>query len=88
MGKARPLPFRVKVSSKGQVVIPKPLREACGIHEGSEVVMIAVEEGILIRVPKAKGNSLRGLLADLSVDIEECERILARARKSLLRTRA
>ena len=88
MRKVKPLPFRVKVSSKGQVVIPKPLREAYGIREGSEVVMIAVEEGILVRVPQVKGSSLRGLLADLPVDIEECERILAEARKTLFRTKA
>lgn len=28
------------VSSKGQVVIPKPIREAMGLHPGSEMTMI------------------------------------------------
>ena len=88
MVRIRALPFRVKVSSKGQVVIPKPLRDAYGIHEGGEVLMIPVEEGILVKVPSMRGDSLRGLLTDLDVDLEECEAILAEAEKSIFRVRA
>jgi len=85
MGKAGVLTFRVKVSSKGQVVIPKPLREAYGIKEGREVLMIPVENGILVKALPVKGRELRGLLASLNVDIRECEDILAEAKKSLFR---
>ena len=85
MAKPRAIPFRVKVSSKGQVVIPRPLRDAYGIREGSEILMIPTREGILVKALPVKGDSLRGLLADLDVDIEECEAILAEARKTLFR---
>jgi len=79
------IPFRVKVSSKGQVVIPKPLRDAYGIREGGEVLMVPVKGGILVRAPPVRGDGLRGLLAGLCSDVEECEAILAEARRSLLK---
>ena len=41
--------LRVKVGPKGQIVIPKLLREAYNIVEGSTVVIEPREEGILIR---------------------------------------
>jgi len=74
------IPFRVRVSSKGQVVIPKVLRDAYGIKEGDEVLMVPVEEGILVRTLPVKSDSLRGLLTDLCVGIGECEAILAEAK--------
>ena len=37
-----------KVSQKGQVVIPKEFRDMFGIKEGGEVVMEAVDNGVLI----------------------------------------
>ncbi len=39
---------KVKVSPKGQVVIPKEFRDRFGIKEGGEVVVEAVDEGVLI----------------------------------------
>lgn len=39
---------KVKVSPKGQVVIPKPLRDKFGIHEGDEVVVKESKRGILV----------------------------------------
>jgi len=81
--KPKVIPFRVKVSSKGQVVIPKPLRDAYNIKEGSDVFMIPVKNGILIKVLPVKRNGLRGLLADLDVNVKECEAILTEAKKML-----
>jgi len=74
--------FRVRVSSKGQIVIPKPLREVYHINEGDEVLMLPLEEGVLIK-KKGKPPKLRGLLKDLDVNVEELEAILAEAKKSL-----
>ena len=88
MGKSmRPkaIPFRVKVSSKGQVVIPKPLRDAYDIKEGSEVLMVPVRDGILVRTLPLRGSRLRGLLAGLGVSAEECEAILAEAKRTLFK---
>ncbi|MBI3371502.1 MAG: AbrB/MazE/SpoVT family DNA-binding domain-containing protein [Betaproteobacteria bacterium] len=38
----------VKVSSKGQIVIPKALREAGHIQAGTELVISAVAEGLVL----------------------------------------
>ncbi len=85
MGKAGVQTFRVKVGSKGQVVIPKPLREAYGIEEGREILMIPVEDGILVKALPTGSGKLRGLLADLNVDLRECEGILAEAKTTVWR---
>ena len=79
------VPFRVKVSSKGQVAIPKPLRDAYGIKEGGEVLMVPVRDGVLVRALPVKGDGLRGLLAGSCSDVGECEAVLAEAGRSLLK---
>jgi AbrB family looped-hinge helix DNA binding protein len=40
------------IGPKGQVVIPKEMREALGLREGSEVVVELKEEGVIIRRAK------------------------------------
>ena len=39
--------IRIRVGPKGQVVIPKVFRDAYGIKEGGEVVIIPTEEGLI-----------------------------------------
>jgi len=41
---------KVKVSPKGQIVIPKELRDKFGIKEGEEVIVEELEEGVLVMV--------------------------------------
>lgn len=41
--------FEVKITSKGQMVIPKPLREKYSLKEGSRVKIIATRDGMLIK---------------------------------------
>ncbi len=41
--------LRLKVGPKGQIIIPKPLREAYNIVEGGSVIIEPREDGILIR---------------------------------------
>ena len=74
--------FRVKVSAKGQVVIPKPLRKAYGLKEGTQILFVPLKEGVLIKLVE-KTFGLRGLLAELNVDPLECEAILDEAKRSL-----
>jgi len=56
---------RVKLGRKGQVVIPKEVREALGLREG-DVLLVGVEGGRVILVPpeeyarRTKG-ALRGI---------------------------
>ncbi len=51
-----------RVGAKGQVVIPKNLREQAGLGPGSDVDFEAVEDGIVVRrVPRP--SPLRGRYA-------------------------
>ncbi|MBI5392892.1 AbrB/MazE/SpoVT family DNA-binding domain-containing protein [Candidatus Woesearchaeota archaeon] len=43
--------IKMKVSQKGQIVIPKVLRDEYGINTESEVIMKDIGEGILIQKP-------------------------------------
>jgi len=49
-----------KVGRKGQVVIPKPMRDRLGIAPGDEVIFWV--DGAELRVRRAGRESLRGLL--------------------------
>jgi AbrB family looped-hinge helix DNA binding protein len=51
-----------RVGQKGQVVIPKPLRDRFGIQPGVEVVFVAEDDGV--RVQRARGlRELGGVFA-------------------------
>lgn len=41
-----------RLSSKGQIVLPKSLREACGWREGTEFVIERTRDGVLLRPVK------------------------------------
>jgi AbrB family looped-hinge helix DNA binding protein len=47
-----------KVTSKGQVTIPKPIRDAFGLLPGTEVEFVSDDEGI--RVRKSRTGRRRG----------------------------
>ncbi len=46
--------FKITVSSKGQIVIPKEVRDALGLHTGSEVSVRTREDGIVEITPIKK----------------------------------
>jgi AbrB family looped-hinge helix DNA binding protein len=48
----------VKITSKGQVTIPKEIRDEFGLLPGTEVEFVA--EGREVKVRKAKGGRARG----------------------------
>jgi len=39
----------MKISERGQVTVPKPLRDRFGLYKNVEVEMISTKEGILIQ---------------------------------------
>jgi antitoxin PrlF len=50
----------VKLTSKGQVTIPRALRERFGLHPATEVTFEAVPEGVLVRAaPAARRRRLQ-----------------------------
>jgi len=51
-----------KVGPKGQVVIPKPIRDQLGFGPGDEVIVTITENGALIQ-PLASTRSLKGVFA-------------------------
>jgi AbrB family looped-hinge helix DNA binding protein len=77
---------KIKVSSKGQIVIPKNAREELGINSGQELDCI-VQEGKIIITPHQKQNKTRkiselfGILdkfgKDKPVSIEDMDNALA-----------
>jgi AbrB family looped-hinge helix DNA binding protein len=54
-----------KVGPKGQVVLPKAMRERVGIQPGDEVVFDDDETGIVVRKAKSKRQLLDELVGSL-----------------------
>jgi AbrB family looped-hinge helix DNA binding protein len=76
-----------KVGPKGQVVIPKPMRDRLGLGPGDEVVFVL--DGDEVRVRRARGMaSLAGALGGLGLRAElEAERRHEREREERLSNR-
>jgi AbrB family looped-hinge helix DNA binding protein len=62
----------MKIGPKGQVVIPKPYRDALGLRPGDEVDW-ALVDGALIVGPVRSQDSMRGQFAGLGL-VAELER--------------
>jgi len=61
------------ITRKGQVTIPKEMRERYGLEEGDEVVWESSEDGLVVR--KVERDAGRGMLVDESVSEEKREKI-------------
>lgn len=82
--------MRARVSSKGQLVLPKEIREARGLGPGSEVDIQEVPGGILLKLVRSpEQTSVEDLLGCTGYrgprktlkDMEEAIREGARARR-------
>lgn len=55
----------VKTLAKGQVVIPKPMRDQLGIKVGSQLLVQVIGQDIVMKpLPKDPVRALRGMLKD------------------------
>ena len=48
----------MRITSKGQVTIPKPIRDAAGLLPGTEVEFAIEEETVVVRPSRARGEDL------------------------------
>jgi AbrB family looped-hinge helix DNA binding protein len=55
----------LKVGPKGRVVIPAPIRRQLGLHEGSELVAVLEDDGVLLLPREAIRKQLRSLFRDM-----------------------
>jgi len=60
-----------RITRKGQVTIPKKLREEFGLEEGDELLWEKTEEGIKVR--KTTRSAGRGMLGDDDLPAEKRE---------------
>ena len=72
---AQTLTAHATLSSKGQLVIPKALREALGLHAGAEVVLTTETDGTLSLSPlRTPVDQLFGILHQAgrpTLDVDE-----------------
>jgi len=74
------LSYQSKITSKGQVTIPKDLRDRFGLKEGEEVLMVPENEGILLKHRMDSIRSLRGLLRE-EVDLKKASTFIGKVRR-------
>jgi AbrB family looped-hinge helix DNA binding protein len=65
------------ISSKGQITLPKPLRDRHHLKEGEVVLILDSKDGIVIRHGR---SGLRGILRG-KIDVEGFEEDLRKLRK-------
>ena len=63
--------------SKGQITIPKSLREQYELHDGELILLIPVEKGIIVK-PGCDMKSLRGYMAE--IDVEKASKFIKKLR--------
>jgi antitoxin PrlF len=71
-----------KLTTKGQITIPKPIREALGVDAGDRVVFLVREDGVVEMRPRTRDLlSLAGMLTPLrrGISVEEMELAVAEA---------
>lgn len=52
----------VRISSKGQFVIPKAIRDAVGIEQGDELLVTLDGEAVILTRPESLARLTRGML--------------------------
>ena len=71
---------KTKVSTKGQITIPKVFRDKLKVNVGDKVTLIMTDDGIVIKPEIARLGTLRGLLKD-EIDIKRASEFIDNERK-------
>ncbi len=69
-----------RLSTKGQLTIPKEFREKLNIHAGDEVILYLKDEKIIVSPKIMDIRMLRGLLRE-EIDVEKVDDFLKSERK-------
>lgn len=59
---------RSTVTSKGQITIPKSIRDRLGLATGDTLEFTVDEEGRIVAQPRAAGSGVTGILRDFAPD--------------------
>lgn len=77
------MPKSVRISKKGQFVIPKEMREAMGVKEGEEILVTLEEGKVILTRPQEYARKTRGLLKGTwGKSAKEVDRYLKKERRA------
>ncbi len=74
------MPYQAKITSKGQISIPKELRERFQLRVGEEVLLIPQEEGIVLKPGLNPMRRLRGVLRE-ELDVKKASEFIRKTRR-------
>ncbi len=77
------------ITAKGQMTLPKPIRDHLGVKPGDRVKFFIRPDGTVVMLPKRPASELRGIVKSIGrpVTLEEMdEAIAAGAAEGLLRS--
>ena len=69
-----------KISTKGQLTIPKEFRDKLNLHSGDEVILYIKDDRIIVKSKVAHLGMLRGLLRK-EIDIDKAHEFIQSERK-------
>lgn len=77
------MPKSVRISKKGQFVIPKEMREAMGVKEGEEILVTLEEGKVILTRPQEYARKTKGLLKGTwGKSAKEVDRYLRKERRA------
>ncbi len=69
-----------KISTKGQLTIPKEFRDKLNLHSGDEVILYIKGDRMIVKPKIAHLGMLRGLLRE-EIDVEKADEFIQSERK-------
>lgn len=72
--------YQAKITSKGQISIPKELRERFQLRVGEEVLLVPQDEGIILKPGLNPMRRLRGVLRE-ELDVNKASEFIRKTRR-------